>query len=89
VNNKPRRGIWLAVILLAIGLFGHVLAAQAMGGSRVAYTHHIIGFFIILLVTGVLIGAVGWRFWKDRSDIMLITIGAVQAVLGVLVYLKG
>jgi hypothetical protein len=79
---------YAAAILLIIGLLGHILAAEAMGGSRIAYTHHIIGFFIILLVSGVLIWAVGWRFWRKRSDITLIAISAVQAILGIAVYFQ-
>jgi hypothetical protein len=56
-----------------------------MGGSRVAYSHHVFGFFLILVVTGAIIAAVGWRFWRSRPDITVLTVGAVQAVFGVLV----
>jgi uncharacterized SAM-binding protein YcdF (DUF218 family) len=71
---------------LALGLLGHLLAARAMGGSRIAYLHHTAGFFIILVVTGAIIAALGWRFWRGRRDLTLLTVGAVQALLGILVY---
>ena len=87
-GTLSRRWIWLGVILLGVGLLGHLLAAQGIGGSSVAYTHHIFGFFLILIVTGALIAGLGWRFWKGRHDITLLIIGAVQALFGLLVYLE-
>jgi hypothetical protein len=81
-----RRRIWIGVILIAVGLLGHLLAAQ--GGGTIAYQHHILGFFLILVVTGAIIAALGWRFWKGRHDITLLIVGAVQALFGVLVYLE-
>lgn len=83
-----RRRIWLGVILIAVGLLGHLLAAQAIGGSTVAYQHHILGFFLILVVSGALIAGLAWRFWKGRHDITLLIVGAVQAFFGLLVYLE-
>ena len=76
----------LGVVLLFAGLLGHVLAARAIGGSRVAYHHHIFGFFLILLVTGAVIAAVGWRFWRGRRDVTVLLIGLVQALFGLFVY---
>jgi hypothetical protein len=73
------------VLLLGLGLLGHLYAAHAIGGSRVAYTHHVLGFLLILLVTGGLIAGVGRRFWRSRSALTVLAIGAVQAVLGLLV----
>ena len=77
---------WLAIALLVVGLLGHVLAARAMGGYRLAYTHHVAGFFIILAVTGGVIALLGWRFWRTRRDTMWVAIGAVQALFGALIY---
>ena len=74
-----------ALLLLGLGLLGHLYAAHAIGGSRVAYTHHVLGFFLILLVTGGLIAGLGWRFWRSRSALTVLAIGLVQAVLGLLV----
>lgn len=76
----------LGVVLLVAGLLGHVLAARAIGGSSVAYQHHIFGFFLILLVTGAVIAAVGWRFWRGRRDVTVLLIGLVQALFGLFVY---
>ena len=83
--SASRLPLWPGVLLLVVGLFGHVYAAHAMGGSRVAYTHHVFGFFLILAVTGAIIAALGWRFWRSRPDITVLTVGLVQALLGLLV----
>ena len=81
--SRPR--IWVGIVLLVLGLIGHLYAAHATGGSRVAYTHHVLGFFLILVVTGAIIAALGWRFWRSRPDITVLTVGAVQALFGLLV----
>ena len=78
----------LGVILLVVGFLGHYFAARAIGGSYIAYRDHIFGFFVILLVTGLIIAGLGWRFWKGRRDITLLTVGVVQALLGVWVYME-
>ena len=80
-----RLRIWVGIILLVLGLIGHLYAAHAIGGSRVAYTHHVFGFVLILVVTGAIIAGLGWRFWRSRPDITVLTVGAVQALLGLLV----
>jgi hypothetical protein len=82
------RWVWLGAILLVLGLLGHVLAAQAIGGSRLAYTHHIIGFFIGLVVFGAVAAALGRRFWRQRPDITLLVVGVAQALFGLAVYLE-
>jgi hypothetical protein len=81
-----RRRIWLGVILIAVGLLGHLLAAQE--GGTIAYQHHIFGFLLILVVSGGLIAGLAWRFWRGRHDITWLIIGAIQALLGLLVYLE-
>jgi hypothetical protein len=75
----PRTG---ALLLLGLGLLGHLYAAHAIGGSRVAYTHHVLGFLFILLVTGGILVGLGRRFWRTRAALTLVAIGVVQAVLG-------
>ena len=84
-SPASRLRIWLGVVLLALGLLGHLYAAHAMGGSRVAYGHHVFGFFLILVVTGAIIAAIGWRFWRSRPDVTLLAVGTVQALFGLLV----
>ena len=87
--DRPARAsrpyLWIGGALLVLGLIGHLYAAHAMGGSRVAYTHHVLGFFLILAVTGGIIAALGWRFWRARPDVTLLAVGAVQALLGLMV----
>lgn len=78
----------LGVILLVVGFFGHYFAARAIGGTYIAYRDHIFGFFAILLVTGLIIAGLGWRFWKGRRDITLLIVGVVQALFGVWVYME-
>jgi hypothetical protein len=82
-RSSPSWLRWSGLLLLAVGLLGHVYAAHAMGGSRIAYTHHILGFVAILIVTGGLIAAVGYRYWRTRPSLALLVIGAVQAFIGV------
>jgi hypothetical protein len=87
-GTARRRQVWLGTALLVVGLLGHLLAAHAIGGSRVAYTHHVAGFLGLSLVSGALIAGLGWRFWRGRHDITLLILGALQALLGLAVYLE-
>ena len=79
---------WISVLLLALGLLGHLYAAHAIGGSRIAYTHHVLGFGFILLVTGGIIAGLGYRFWRSRWAYTLLAIALVQALLGVWIGLE-
>ena len=79
---------WGGWLLLGLGLLGHLYAAHAIGGSRVAYTHHVLGFGVILLVTGGVIAGLGHRFWRSRSALTVLAIGVVQALLGLWVALE-
>ena len=77
----------LAAALFVVGLLGHVFAARAMGGYRIAYLHHVAGFFIILAVTGPVIALLGWWYWRrGRRDAMWLAIGALQALFGIMIY---
>ena len=84
-SPSSRLLIWVGIVLLAVGLIGHLVAAHTGGGSSVHYTHHVFGFFLILFVTGGIIAALGWWLWRSRPDITVLAVGAVQAVFGVLV----
>jgi len=79
---------WLGLVLIPLGLLGHLLAARAIGGTQIAFRDHIFGFFLILVVTGAIIAGLGWRFWRARPDITLLAIGVVQALFGVVVYIN-
>jgi len=76
------------MLFLGIGLLGHLYAAHAIGGSRIAYTHHVGGFLLILAVTGGIIAALGGRFWRSRPDITVLAVGVVQALFGIFVALE-
>jgi len=83
-----RSWIWLGVILLVVGLAGHLLAARAIGGYYIAYRDHIAGFVLLTVVSAVIVAALGWRFWKGRHDITLLIVGVVQTILGIVVYIN-
>jgi uncharacterized membrane protein (UPF0136 family) len=87
-DTASRSRTWLGVLLIVVGLLGHLFAARAIGGSYLAYRDHIFGFFLILFVSGALIAGLGWRFWKGRHDITLLTIGVVQALFGAVIYVE-
>jgi len=83
-----RSWIWLGVILLAVGLSGHLLAARAIGGYYIAYRDHIAGFLFLTVVSAAIVAALGWRFWKGRHDITLLIVGALQTILGIVIYIN-
>ena len=83
-----RSWIWLGVILLGVGLSGHLLAARAIGGYYIAYRDHIAGFLLLTLVAGLIIAALGRRFWKGRHDITLLILGVVQTLIGIMIYIN-
>jgi hypothetical protein len=87
-RTGSRLRLWLGVVLLAAGLSGHLLAARAIGGYYIAYRDHIFGFFLLTTVAGAIIAALGWRFWRGRHDITVLILGAVQAILGFVIYLN-
>lgn len=59
-----------------------------MRGGRVAYTHHVLGFGLILLVTGGVMAGLGYWFWRSRPAVTLLVMGLVQALLGLWVALE-
>ena len=79
---------WAGVLLLVAGFLGHFFAARAIGGTYIAYRDHIFGFVFLTLVSAAIVGLVGWRFWKGRRDITLLIVGALQAAIGVIVYMN-
>ena len=86
--NRDTRLTRLGVVLLVAGFLGHYFAARAIGGTYIAYRDHIFGFVLLTLVSAAIIALVGWRFWKGRHDITLLIVGALQAVIGVIVYMN-
>src|SRR6185437_8105709 len=86
VDQGRRARTWLGLVLLGIALLGHLLAARAIGGSYIAYRDHVMGFLVILLVSGALIVAAGRWLWKGRLDMTVLTVGIIQALFGIFVY---
>ncbi len=84
---RPRWTL-LGVLLLGVGMLLHLLSARAIGGSYLAYRDHIFGFVVLTLVSGAIIAGLGWRFWKGRHDITLLILGAVQTIVGIVVYIN-
>jgi hypothetical protein len=87
-SSNRRSRILLGWVLLGLGLLGHLLAARAIGGTYLAFRDHIAGFVILTLVSLAIIGGLGWKFWKTRRDITVLAVGAVQAILGLVVYIQ-
>ena len=80
--------LWLGIVLLVAGLMGHVLAARAIGGSSLAYRDHLVGFLALTIVSGAILVAFGRKFWRGRHDLTLLFLGALQAAIGVFVYIE-
>jgi hypothetical protein len=87
-SRASRRWTWLGVLLLAVGLLGHLLAARAIGGYYIAYRDHIAGFLFLTVVSGAILAGLGWRFWRGRHDITLLILGALQTLFGAVVYIE-
>ena len=87
-STASRRRTWVGVLLLAVGLLGHLLAARAIGGYYIAYRDHIVGFLFLTVVSGAILASLGWRFWKGRHDITLLILGALQTLFGAVVYIE-
>ena len=80
--------MWPGILLNAVGLLGHLLAAHAVGGYRLAYFHHTIGFVVGVVVFGILAALLGWRFWRGRPDMTVLVIGVLSAIFGIWIYAK-
>ena len=84
IQSRPCLAAGIA--LLAIGLAGHLLAANAEGGRTIHYQHHIFGFFLLTLVSAIVVGILSRFFWRGRHDVTLLIVGALQAIFGVLIF---
>jgi hypothetical protein len=83
-----RTRTWIGLVALAGGLLGHVLAAQAIGGTYIAYRDHLAGFALLTVVSGGVLAGLGSRFWPRRFDITMLALGVVQAMFGLLAYVE-
>lgn len=87
-DSGRRMRIWLGVVLLLAGLSGHLFAAQAIGGSYIAYRDHIVGFSILTALSLAIVAGLAWRFWRGRPDLTVLIVGALQAVIGLVIYVE-
>lgn len=83
-----RLRIALGIVLVGAGFLGHFLAARAIGGTYVAYRDHMLGFAVFALLSGAVLAGLGWRFWRNRPDITVLTFGVLQALLGLVAYVQ-
>jgi hypothetical protein len=88
VHRQNPALIWLGVLLAIVGFCGHFFAARAIGGTYIDFRDHIFGFFLILVVTGSIIALLERFFWRGRRDVTILSIGAVQALVGFVIYLN-
>jgi hypothetical protein len=56
------------------------------GGTYIHYRDHIGGFVILSAAAWVILALLARYFWPRRRDITVLTLGVVQAILGLLVY---
>ena len=82
------RRAWAGVLLLGVGLAGHLLAANAEGGRALHYRHHIFGFVLLSVLSALVVAGLARLFWRGRHDLTLLIVGAIQTLLGLLIYLS-
>ena len=78
--------VFIGIALLGTGLLGHLFAANAEGGRAIHYRHHIFGFFLLTLLSGIVMAVLGRYFWRGRHDVTLLIVGVLQAVFGWWIY---
>jgi len=88
VDSGRRIRIALGLLLLIAGLSGHLFAAQAIGGYFIAYRDHILGFTILTLASLAIVVPLGRWLWKGRGDLTVLIVGALQAVIGLVIYIE-
>ncbi|MEP6508572.1 MAG: hypothetical protein ABJC63_10135 [Gemmatimonadales bacterium] len=88
--NGQKRGILMAlgIVLLIAGFCGHFFAAKAIGGTYIAYRDHMVGFFGLTIISGVLIAFLGRKFWRGRPELTLFVVGVIQAAFGLYIYIN-
>jgi uncharacterized membrane protein (UPF0136 family) len=71
-----------------VGFLGHYFAARAIGGSYIAFRDHLGGFVMLTVVSALVVWGLSLRFFKGRSDMVILLVGIVQALLGVYIYMN-
>lgn len=76
----------MVAALSIAALVDHIVAAQLNGGGRIAYVHHILGFFLIAAITALPAAAVA-HFWPRYRNRAWVVFGFIQLLLGIFVIL--
>jgi hypothetical protein len=84
--TRNRSRVVIGITLLLIGLAGHLAAANVEGGRALHYQHHIFGFFLLAIVSLLVVGALSRFFWRGRHDVTVVIVGALQAIFGCVIY---
>ena len=87
-SKSPGPFMWLGIVLLVGALLAHVLAAQAIGGTYLAYRDHLLGFFGLSVISAAIVAGIGAKFWRGRADVTVLTVGVLQMLLGIFVYIN-
>ena len=84
-GNRDARLTALGVVLLIGGFVGHAYAAHSLGPGHHAWRDHMLGFVGLTIVSAAIVGALGWKLWKGRTDITVLIVGVIQVILGIVV----
>ena len=88
LDDRQRQLRLVGIACLMAGLLGHVLAAQAIGGTYIAYRDHLLGFAVLTIVTGALLAVAGAKFWRGRPAFTVLFLGVLQALIGLYAYIE-
>jgi hypothetical protein len=77
----------IGLVLLLFGLACHAVAAQAIGGTWLAWRDHMLGFLLLVVVCGALLLVLGRYFWRGRQDLTVLWLGVSQMAFGIFTYI--
>jgi hypothetical protein len=80
------RRLYISLVLLAVGLAAHLLAADVEGGRPIHYRHHVTGFFLIGALVAIVVVGLGRVLRGGNRRFGLLTVAVAQAVVGLVIY---